>query len=104
MIVGRFLKSRPQIDKIRSQFSEKIALKEAVKIGVFDNYNVFLDFTNDEDFDLVRYKRMIEIEGLQMWFQKWTPDFKPEEDLPIATVWALLPGLLFHMNTWNYAK
>ncbi|OIT38805.1 hypothetical protein A4A49_00345 [Nicotiana attenuata] len=63
-IVGRFLKPRPQIDKIR----------------------------------------VIEIEGQQMWLQKWSPDFKPEEDLPIAPVWVLLPGLPFHKHTWNYVK
>ncbi|OIT35442.1 hypothetical protein A4A49_24660 [Nicotiana attenuata] len=39
-----------------------------------------------------------------MWLQKWSPDFKPEEDLPIAPVWVLLPGLPFHMHTWNYVK
>ncbi|XP_009768438.1 uncharacterized protein [Nicotiana sylvestris] len=39
-----------------------------------------------------------------MWLQKWSPDFKPAEDLPIAPVWALLPGLPFHMHTWNYVK
>ncbi|OIT32140.1 hypothetical protein A4A49_08908 [Nicotiana attenuata] len=63
-IVRRFLKPRPQIDKIR----------------------------------------VIEIEGQQMWLQKWSPDFKPEKDLPIAPVWVLLPGLPFHMHTWNYVK
>ncbi|OIT39947.1 hypothetical protein A4A49_12070 [Nicotiana attenuata] len=103
-LVERFLKIRPQIDKIRAQFSEKFALKGTVKIGVYDNYNVFLDFTNDEDFDIIRFKRVVEIAGSQMWLQKWTPDFKPDEDLPIATVWALLPELPFHMHTWHYAK
>ncbi|XP_060168984.1 uncharacterized protein LOC132599789 [Lycium barbarum] len=34
----------------------------------------------------------------------WSPDFKPEEDLPIATVWALLPGLPFHLHNWFYLK
>ena len=39
-----------------------------------------------------------------MWLQKWTPDFKPEEDIPIAPVWVLLPGLPFHMHSWHYVK
>ncbi|KAH0730979.1 hypothetical protein KY289_002167 [Solanum tuberosum] len=103
-IVGRFVKPRPQIDKIRSKFKELVTIKGSTKIGVYDNFNVFLDFTNEEDFNTVWFKRVIEIEEQQMWLQKWTPDFKPEEDLPIAPVWILLPKLPFHMHTWQYIK
>ncbi|XP_009799697.1 protein PXR1-like [Nicotiana sylvestris] len=39
-----------------------------------------------------------------MWLQKWSPDFKPEEDLPIVLVWILLPKLPFHLHTWPYVK
>lgn len=60
-IVGRFLKIRPQIEKVRSRLLERFLLKGLVKIRVFDNYNVFLDFTNDEDFNMVWYKRAVEI-------------------------------------------
>ncbi|XP_060182449.1 uncharacterized protein LOC132612132 [Lycium barbarum] len=103
-IVRRFLKSRPQIDTIRSKFDEKFAMKGTVKIGVFDNFNIFLTFNNEADFNGILYKRVIEIEGFQIWLQKWTPNFKPEEDLPIVPVWVLLPGFPFHMHTWNYTK
>lgn len=37
-----------------------------------------------------------------MWLQKWSTDFKPEKDLPIAPAWILLPGLPFHLHTWHY--
>ncbi|KAM3337880.1 hypothetical protein P3S68_032205 [Capsicum galapagoense] len=62
-IVGRFLKLRPQIDRIRSKFNESVTIKCSCKIGVYDNYNVFLDFTNDEDFKTVWFKRVIKIDG-----------------------------------------
>ncbi|OIT21948.1 hypothetical protein A4A49_38251 [Nicotiana attenuata] len=52
-IVDRFLKPRPQIDRIRSKFKELISIKGSVKIEVYDNYNVFLDFTNEDDFNFV---------------------------------------------------
>ncbi|KAM3325429.1 hypothetical protein P3S67_000554 [Capsicum chacoense] len=103
-IMGRFLKTRPQIDIIRSKFKELVTIKGSTKIGVYDNFNVFLDFTNGEEFNAVWFKRVIEIEGQQMWLQKWMRDFKPEEDLPIAPVWVLLPKLPFHMHTWQYIK
>lgn len=103
-IVGRFSKPRPQIEKIRSKFKELFPIKGSAKIGVFDNYNVFLDFTNEDDFNTVWFRRVIEIDGLQMWLQKWSPDFKPDEDIPIAPVWVLLPGIPFHLHTWHYVK
>ncbi|XP_075090374.1 uncharacterized protein LOC142171541 [Nicotiana tabacum] len=103
-IVGRFLKIRPQIEKIRSCFKERIPVKFNYKIGVYDNFNVFMDFSNEDDFKSVWFRRVIEIEGLQMWLQKWSLDFKPEEGIPIAPVWVLLPKLPFHMHTWHYVK
>ncbi|XP_059295378.1 uncharacterized protein LOC132048698 [Lycium ferocissimum] len=42
--------------------------------------------------------------GQQMWLQKWSPDFKPEEDIPIAPVWVLLPKLPYHLHYWHYIK
>ncbi|KAH0706060.1 hypothetical protein KY285_010590 [Solanum tuberosum] len=49
-IVGRFLKPRPQIEKIRSVFKELFPIKGSAKIGVYDTFNVFIDFTNEDDF------------------------------------------------------
>ncbi|KAM3285067.1 hypothetical protein P3S67_023866 [Capsicum chacoense] len=103
-IVGKFLRSRPQIEKIRSKFAEKISLKGTVKIGVFDFRTVFLDFTNEDDFNSVWFRRSIEIEGKVMWLEKWSPDFQLEEDSPIVPIWVLLLGLPCHCHTWNYVK
>ncbi|XP_060211766.1 uncharacterized protein LOC132639331 [Lycium barbarum] len=58
----------------------------------------------EEDFKAVWYKRSIEIDEQVMWLEKWTPEFKPDEDSPIVLVWVLLPGLPFHLHTWNYVK
>nr|XP_033516369.1 uncharacterized protein LOC104112999 [Nicotiana tomentosiformis] len=103
-IVGKFLRTRPQIEKIRSKFAEKISTKGNVKIGVYDYRTVFLDFTNEDDFKSVWFKRSIEIEGQIMSLEKWTPDFKPDVDSPIVPVWVLLPELSFHCHTWHYVK
>ncbi|CAN4126450.1 unnamed protein product [Withania somnifera] len=75
-----------------------------VYIGVYDFRIVFIDFSNEEDYDTVWFRRSIEIEGQIMWLEKWTPDFKPDEDSLIVPVWVLLPGLPFHCHTWNYVK
>nr|XP_009765570.1 PREDICTED: uncharacterized protein LOC104217118 [Nicotiana sylvestris] len=39
-----------------------------------------------------------------MWLSRWSPDFTPEEDSPLAPVWVLLPKLPFHLHTWHYIK
>lgn len=56
-IVGRFLMRRPQIDQIWSSFKELFAIRGS-------------DSTNEDDFNMVWYRRVIETEGLQMWLHK----------------------------------
>ncbi|KAG5579385.1 hypothetical protein H5410_050012 [Solanum commersonii] len=68
-----------------------ISIKVSAKIGVYDNYNVFIDLINAEDYQNVWFRKVIKIDEMQMWLQKWYPDFKLEEDLPVALAWALLP-------------
>ncbi|XP_060211621.1 uncharacterized protein LOC132639155 [Lycium barbarum] len=103
-LVGKFIKTRPQIEKLRARFAEKITVKGKATIGVYDYRTVFLNFSMEEDFKAVWYKRSIEIDEQVMWLEKWTPEFKPDEDSPIVPVWVLLPGLPFHLHTWNYVK
>lgn len=71
---------------------------------VYDFRTIFTEVTNDDDFKTVWFKRSIDVDGLVMWLQKWMPDFKPEEDSPIAPIWVLLSGLPFHCYTWHYVK
>nr|XP_016445582.1 PREDICTED: uncharacterized protein LOC107770762 [Nicotiana tabacum] len=83
-IMGRFLKPRPRIEKIRATFREQFSVKGRAKIGVYDNYNVFLDFTNEDDFNSIWYRRMVEIDGLQMWLQKWTQTSDQTKTFPLC--------------------
>ncbi|KAK4707296.1 hypothetical protein R3W88_033143 [Solanum pinnatisectum] len=53
--------------------------RNVVKICVNDNRNVFLDFTNEDDLNL------IEMEGHPLWLQKWTPDFEIGIEHPYCT-------------------
>lgn len=68
-IVGKFLRTRPQLEKIRSKSAEKITVKGNAKIGVYDYHTVFLDFSNEDDSKSVWYRRSIEIEGQPMWWR-----------------------------------
>ncbi|OIT38954.1 hypothetical protein A4A49_25151 [Nicotiana attenuata] len=103
-IIGKFLRSRPNIERIRSVFAEKNLLKGDAKIGAYDFRTVFIDVTNDEDCKSVRYRRSMDVDGMVMWLQKWSSDFKSEEDSPKVPIWVLLPELPFHCHTWYYIR
>ncbi|XP_070050094.1 uncharacterized protein [Nicotiana tomentosiformis] len=104
LIVGRFIRVRPQIEKIRSTFAEKIPLKGNAKIGIYDLHNIFIVLYNEEDYNTVRFRRRIEVDGKEMWLTKWTPNWKPKEDAPYAPVWVLLPKLPMNCHKWDYIK
>lgn len=89
---------------LKSTFEEKISIKGNSKIGVFDLHNVFIELFNEEDYNTVRFKRRIEVEGKDMWLTKWTLDWKPEEDVPYAPVWVLLLKLPMNCHKWEYIK
>ncbi|XP_060188384.1 uncharacterized protein LOC132617405 [Lycium barbarum] len=103
-LVGKFIRSMPQIEKLRARFAEIITVRGKVTISVYDYRTVFLDFSNEDDFKTVWYRRSIEIDEQVMWLEKWTPEFKPHKDSPVVLVWVLLPGLPFHLHSWNYIK
>ncbi|KAH0670547.1 hypothetical protein KY290_025961 [Solanum tuberosum] len=63
-IVRRFLKPHFQIEKIRSVFKELFPIKGSAKIDVYDTINVFIDFTNEDDFYKAWFRSVIEIEGV----------------------------------------
>ncbi|KAG5613556.1 hypothetical protein H5410_024837 [Solanum commersonii] len=65
---------------------------------------VFLDFTNEDDFKSLWFRRSTEIDGQVMWLEKWTPDFKPEEYSPICSSLGSLTRATFHCHSWNYVN
>ncbi|KAK4365067.1 hypothetical protein RND71_016425 [Anisodus tanguticus] len=74
---------------------EKFSLKGDVNIGTYDFGTVFIDVFNEVDCKTIWFKRSIEVDGMVMWLQKWTPDIKPEEDSSIipATLYLYKQGL-----------
>ncbi|XP_016480030.1 uncharacterized protein LOC107801256 isoform X1 [Nicotiana tabacum] len=74
-MVGKFFKRKPKMTAIRASFSAKYPLKDHVKIVSFDSLHVFLDFTNEEDYDAIFFKETIIVAGAQMEVFRWTPEF-----------------------------
>ncbi|XP_019253631.1 PREDICTED: uncharacterized protein LOC109232350 [Nicotiana attenuata] len=74
-LVGKFFNRKPKMTAIRASFSAKYPLKDHVKIASYDSLHVFLDFTNEEDYDAILFKEMIIVAGAQMEVFRWTPEF-----------------------------
>lgn len=55
-IIGKFLRTHPNIERIKSVLAEKVSLKGEVTIGVYDYRTVFIDVANDEDCKIDWYK------------------------------------------------
>lgn len=73
-------------------------MKGSIKIGVFNNYNMFIDLCIEEGYKNIWFKGVIECDGLQMWLQTFSPNFKSKEDLSHAPAWALLQNMPYHLN------
>ncbi|KAK4357082.1 hypothetical protein RND71_022692 [Anisodus tanguticus] len=47
-VVGKFSRTRPQIDRLRDEYKRLIPMRGIVKIGDYDWRHVFMDFTDEE--------------------------------------------------------
>lgn len=101
-IIGKFHKTRPSIEKIRAEFPKIIKNKDAVKIGAKDRYHVFIDMENEEDYNIIYSKPVINFnEGNNMKILKWTTNFRPDTETTLAPVWINLPNLSWHYYEWD---
>lgn len=60
-IIGKFYGGKPTMEEIRKVFISKFHLTGSVKIAYFDFRHVYIDFTNEVDFNHIRFKEFIEI-------------------------------------------
>lgn len=70
-------------------------LTGSVKITQFNSRHVYIDLDNYFNYQIVRTKIRMTIEGKLMRIQAWTPDFTPEEETPIVPIWVAVPNLPF---------
>ncbi|KAL0304186.1 UNVERIFIED_CONTAM: hypothetical protein Sradi_6286700 [Sesamum radiatum] len=96
-LVGKFSHGYPSMQAIRSYFS-RLGLRGAFSIGVINVKHVLIKLQNEEDLSRVWLKQILFIEGFPMRLFKWTPDFNPKIESPIAPVWIRLPELPVHLS------
>lgn len=62
---------------------------------------MFIDLDLEKDHGIVYGKNFITICGMHMKLQKWTANFKPEEETTLSLVWINLPELPWHFIEWD---
>ena len=89
------------MDEIRKVFIRQFQLIGSVKIAFFDYRHVYLDFTNEVDYNHVLSKEFVEIDKYPMKILKWIANFKLDEETSIAPVWILVHQLPWHLFKWR---
>lgn len=89
------------MEEIRKTFVNKFQLTGSVKIAYFDPKHVYLDFSNDVDYNHLFTKGYIDIGDSPLKILKWKLDFKPEEETSIVPGWILIHQLSWHLFKWQ---
>lgn len=89
-IIGKFYRGKPTMEELRKVFISQFHLTGLVKIAYFDFRHVYLDFTNEVDYNHILFKEYVDIGEAPMKILKWTADFKLEEETLIVPVWILI--------------
>lgn len=101
-IMGKFTRTRPSIEIIRTEFAKIIKVKGSLKIGIKDLIHVFIDAENEEEFNVIYSRDFVHLdENNSIKIVKWTPNFKLDAETTLAPIWIKLPDLLWHYYEWD---
>ncbi|KAL0300009.1 UNVERIFIED_CONTAM: hypothetical protein Scaly_3063100 [Sesamum calycinum] len=79
----------------------KFALVGNVSVGRLNFKHVLIRLSNEEDFSRIWLRGEWTFDSFHMRVFKWTPDFDPQIESPIAPVWIRLPALPVHLFEKN---
>ncbi|KAL0445293.1 UNVERIFIED_CONTAM: hypothetical protein Slati_2252000 [Sesamum latifolium] len=79
----------------------KLGLKGTVNVGRLNLKHVIIRLSNEEDFTRLWLRGEWMFDSFHMRVFKWSPDFDPQIESPIALVWIRLPGLSIHLFEKN---
>ncbi|XP_060170457.1 uncharacterized protein LOC132601380 [Lycium barbarum] len=71
-IIGIFIKGKPNMEELRKLFVSQYHLKETPTMAYYDYRTVYIDFTNEIDFNHIYFKPYIHIGQYAIKVQKWT--------------------------------
>ncbi|KAG8362830.1 hypothetical protein BUALT_BualtUnG0033100 [Buddleja alternifolia] len=94
-LIGKFPHGAPSMLRLRKCF-HRLGLKGSCTVGALDVVNVLIKLTTEEDFSRIWLKQVWSFDNFPMRVLKWTPEFCPDEEPPVAPVWVNFPGLPAH--------
>ncbi|KAL0283958.1 UNVERIFIED_CONTAM: hypothetical protein Sradi_7212000 [Sesamum radiatum] len=92
-LVGKFSHGLPNLNFLRNRIV-KLGLKGTVNVGRLNFKHVLIRLNNEEDFSRLWLRGEWTFDNFHMRVFKWSPDFDPHTESPIAPVWIKLPGFL----------
>ncbi|KAL0293313.1 UNVERIFIED_CONTAM: hypothetical protein Sradi_6943400 [Sesamum radiatum] len=99
-LVGKFSHGLPNLNFLRNRIV-KLGLKGSVNVGRLNFKHVLIRLNNEEDFSRLWLRGEWTFDNFHMRVFKWSPDFDPHTESPIAPVWIKLPGLPVHLFEKN---
>ncbi|KAL0401939.1 UNVERIFIED_CONTAM: hypothetical protein Slati_4223800 [Sesamum latifolium] len=99
-LVGKFSHGLPNLNFLRNRII-KLGLKGTVNVGRLNFKHVLIRLNNEEDFSRLWLRGEWTFDNFHMRVFKWSPDFDPQTESPIAPVWIKLPGLPVHLFEKN---
>ncbi|KAL2500198.1 Uncharacterized protein Adt_25748 [Abeliophyllum distichum] len=91
-LVGKFSHRKPSMVEVRNSF-QKFRFTGEFKIGLIDFKHILIHLTHEDDYSRLFLKPLWFIMGCPMRVLKWTCDFHPDAETPIAPVWISFPLL-----------
>ncbi|KAL2526604.1 Uncharacterized protein Adt_11658 [Abeliophyllum distichum] len=100
-LVGKFSHRKPSMVEVRNSF-QKFGFTGDFKIGLIDFKHILIHLTHEDDYSRLFLKPLWFIMGCPMRVLKWTCDFHPDAEIPIAPVWISFPLLPVHLRAKEF--
>ncbi|KAL2532711.1 Uncharacterized protein Adt_06062 [Abeliophyllum distichum] len=100
-LVGKFSHRKPRMVEVRNSF-QKFGFTGEFKIGLIDYKHILIHLTHENDYSRLFLKPLWFIMGCPMRVLKWTCDFHPDAETPIAPVWISFPLLPVHLRAKEF--
>ncbi|KAL0911827.1 hypothetical protein M5K25_017749 [Dendrobium thyrsiflorum] len=94
-LVGKFFFRRPNMDEIR-KFFNGLKLLGSFSVSLLDARHIFINLSNDLDYNRIFLKRSYYVRNCQLRILKWSTDFDIHAESPICPVWLSLSNLRMH--------
>ncbi|KAL0445791.1 UNVERIFIED_CONTAM: hypothetical protein Slati_1707000 [Sesamum latifolium] len=94
-LVGKLSHGLPNLNFLQNRIV-KLGLKGTVNVSRLNLKHVLIRLSNEEDFTRLWLRGEWIFDSFHMRVFKWSPDFDPQIESPIAPVWIKFPGLLVH--------